>query len=96
MIEDTFRLMRWDRSGIIYTEPSNLTDGHLFEFLWRFNHLSPIDRGHDTTASPPDDDEAELALPESEIADLLKVRECAEGTSSHDSCLERSLPRRWA
>ena len=63
VIEDTFRLLRWDRSGIIYTAPSKLADGDFFEFLWRFNHLSPVDRGHDTTVCPADDNEAELALP---------------------------------
>ena len=62
VIEDTFRLLRWDRSGIIYTAPSNLADGYLFEFLWRFNHLSPVDRGYDATVSSADNDEAELAL----------------------------------
>jgi len=63
VIEDTFRLLRWDRSGIIYTELSKLADEYLFEFLWRFNHLSPVDRGHDTTVCPADDNEALLALP---------------------------------
>ena len=63
VIEDTFRLLRWDRSGIIYTAPSNLADGYLFEFLWRFNHLSPVDRGYDSTVSSADNDEAESALP---------------------------------
>jgi len=63
VIEDTFRLLRWDRSGIIYTELSKLANEYLFEFLWRFNHLSPVDRGHDTTVCPADDNEALLALP---------------------------------
>jgi len=63
VIEDTFRLLRWDRSGIIYTESSKLADGYLFEFLWRFNHLSPVDRGRDPTVCPADNNEAELALP---------------------------------
>jgi hypothetical protein len=63
VFEDTFRLLRWDRSGIIYTAASNLADGYLFEFLWRFNHLSPVDRGYDATVSSADNDEAELALP---------------------------------
>ncbi|KAI0247322.1 hypothetical protein BJV78DRAFT_1246563, partial [Lactifluus subvellereus] len=48
---DTGRLLRWDRSGVIYTEPFRLADGDLLEFLWRFNHLSAVDRGHDTTVS---------------------------------------------
>jgi Fungal protein kinase len=56
------RLLRWDRSGAIYTESFNWADGPLFEFLWRFNHLSAVDRGHDTTVSPVEDAEAEVAL----------------------------------
>jgi len=63
VFEETARLLRWDRSGIIYTESFKWTDGRLFEFLWRFNHLSAVDRGYDTTVSSADDNEAELALP---------------------------------
>ncbi|KAH9975124.1 hypothetical protein BGW80DRAFT_1204651, partial [Lactifluus volemus] len=60
---DTGRFLRWDRSGVLYTKPFKLADGELFQFLWRFDHLSAVDRGHDTSVSPVDDDEAELALP---------------------------------
>ena len=62
VFEETARLFRWDRSGIIYTESFPWADGRLFEFLWRFNHLSAVDRGYDTTVSLADDNEAELAL----------------------------------
>jgi Fungal protein kinase len=60
---DTGRLLRWDRSGAIYTAPFKWADGDLFEFLWRFSHLSPVDRGHDTTITPAEDNEAVMALP---------------------------------
>ena len=60
---DTGRFLRWDRSGVIYTKSFKWGDGDLLEFLWRFNHLSAVDRGHDTTVSSAQDDEAELALP---------------------------------
>ena len=63
VFEETARLLRWDRSGVIYTESFKWADGRLFEFFWRFNHLSAVDRGYDTTISLADDDEAELALP---------------------------------
>jgi len=63
VFEETARLLRWDRSGIIYTESFKWADGRLFENLWRFNDLSVVDRGYDTTVSLADDDEAELALP---------------------------------
>jgi len=61
--EDNVRLLRWDRSGVIYTEAFELADGHLSEFLWRFNCLSAVDRGYDSTVSLVDNDEAEAALP---------------------------------
>ena len=61
--EDNARLLRWDRSGVIYTEAFKLADGHLSEFLWRFNCLSAVNRGCDTTVSLVDNDEAEAALP---------------------------------
>jgi hypothetical protein len=72
MFQDTARLLRWDRSGVIYTEPFKWADGSLFEFLWRFNHLSVIDRGYDTTVCSAEDDEAEAALPK--LRDHFKVR----------------------
>ncbi len=34
-----------------------------FEFLWRLNHLSDVDRGYDTTVTSVVDDEANAALP---------------------------------
>ncbi|KAI0296770.1 kinase-like domain-containing protein [Multifurca ochricompacta] len=59
------RLLRWDRSGVIYTEPFEWTTepDTLLEFIWRFNFLSDIERGHDTTVTPVTDNEAEVALP---------------------------------
>ncbi|KAI0254074.1 hypothetical protein BJV78DRAFT_1359772 [Lactifluus subvellereus] len=61
---DTGRLLRWDRSGVIYTEPFNWATKHdtLFEFIWRLNFLSDVDRGFDTTVTSAEDDEAEAAL----------------------------------
>ncbi|KAI0273344.1 hypothetical protein BC834DRAFT_1037998 [Gloeopeniophorella convolvens] len=58
------RILRCDRSGIIYTELFAWNkENTLFEFLWRFNHLSDAQRGHDTTVCPATDDEAARALP---------------------------------
>ncbi|KAI0245238.1 hypothetical protein BJV78DRAFT_540079 [Lactifluus subvellereus] len=61
---DTGRLLRWDRSGVIYTEPFDWATEHdtLFEFIWRLNFLSDVDRGFDTTVTSVADDEAEAAL----------------------------------
>ncbi|KAH9017119.1 hypothetical protein EDB83DRAFT_2679871 [Lactarius deliciosus] len=62
---NTGRLLRWDRSGVIYTEPFNWSTqpDTLFEFLWRLNFLSDVKRGYDTTVTSVADDEAEAALP---------------------------------
>ena len=59
------RLLRWDRSGIIFTEPFNWYEQQdtLFEFLWRLNHLPDVDHGYDTTVTSVADDEAKAALP---------------------------------
>jgi len=91
------RLLRWDRGGVIYTAPFPWKDGNLFEFLWRFNHLSGIDRGHDVTVSSADDDEAELALP------MLKTRPNFEDLKKEhlhrilvwDDCARTEGPRRY-
>jgi hypothetical protein len=73
LFDDTARFFRWDCSGVVYTEPFEWADGTpLFEFLWRFNHLSAVDRGYDTTVCPAEDDEAEAALPK--LVDHLKVK----------------------
>ncbi|KAI0273356.1 hypothetical protein BC834DRAFT_204192 [Gloeopeniophorella convolvens] len=58
------RLLRWDRSGIIYTDLFEWVDSDtLFEFFWRFDHLSDADRGYDTTVRSVTKDEAAVALP---------------------------------
>jgi hypothetical protein len=48
---DTGRLLRWD------------PDVDIFEFLWRFNHLLPVDRVPDATVTSAEDDEIMMALP---------------------------------
>jgi hypothetical protein len=60
------RLLRWDRSGVIYTEAFEWAKkpDTLFEFIWRLNFLSPVDRSYDTTVAPviKDDDKTRVAL----------------------------------
>ena len=71
------RLLRWDRSGIIFTESFNWYEQQdtLFEFLWRLNHLSDVDRGYDTTVTSVSDDEANAALPKLRTyADLEQLK----------------------
>ncbi|KAI9436544.1 hypothetical protein F5148DRAFT_958773, partial [Russula earlei] len=45
------RLLRWDRSGAIYTEIFDWTKdpNTLSEFIWRLNSLTFAQRGYDTT-----------------------------------------------
>ena len=72
------RILRWDRSGIIYTAPFNWSTDHdtLFEFLWRLNYLSDIERGYDTTVTPVRGDEANEAVHKlSTYPGLEKVKE---------------------
>ena len=62
---DTGRLLRWDRSGVIYTETFNWANepDMLLEFFWRLNFLSDAERGYDTTVTSVDNgEEAEAAL----------------------------------
>ncbi|KAI9448570.1 hypothetical protein H4582DRAFT_1799531, partial [Lactarius indigo] len=57
---ETGHLLRWDRSGVIYTKLFRLVrrTRHPFEFLWRFNFLSDVKRGYDTTVTSVGADEA--------------------------------------
>ncbi|KAI0311259.1 hypothetical protein OF83DRAFT_1177768 [Amylostereum chailletii] len=63
LMEDSARLIRWDRSGAIVTERfvwTNPTDP-LADFLGRFDRLSPEQRGHDPTSCTPTQEEATMA-----------------------------------
>ncbi|KAH9051847.1 hypothetical protein EDB87DRAFT_1836142 [Lactarius vividus] len=61
---ETGCLLRWDRSGVVYTEPFNWSTqpSTLFGFLWRLNFLSDVKCGCDTTVTSVGDDEADAAL----------------------------------
>ena len=51
---DQARFLRWDPSGTVVTAAFNYrTKPRLMaEFLWRFDHLSPKQRGHDVSIQP--------------------------------------------
>jgi len=81
---NTGRLLRWDRSGVIYTEPFNWANepDTLFEFVWRLNFLSDVERGYDTTVtSVNNEQEAEAAL-----SKLRRTRARTKGRSSQFFC----------
>ncbi|TFY74215.1 hypothetical protein EWM64_g9795, partial [Hericium alpestre] len=63
LFPDAYRLVRWDRAGAVVTKRTSLeSDGqYLAEFLWRFDHLTPQQRGWDTTVCVPTKAEADLA-----------------------------------
>ncbi len=61
---ETGRLLRWDRGGVISTEPFDWRNqpDTLFEFFWRLNFLSDANRGYDTAVTSVEVAEAEAAL----------------------------------
>ncbi|TFY69116.1 hypothetical protein EVG20_g3296 [Dentipellis fragilis] len=69
------RLIRWDRSGAIVSERFDMTkDGNaLVEFLWRFNHLSYAQRGHDPSVTVASSAEKALAEKHAMMGDIHKV-----------------------
>ncbi|KAI0311318.1 hypothetical protein OF83DRAFT_1151462 [Amylostereum chailletii] len=75
VMDDAARLLRWDRSGAIvserfeWTSPSN----PLSDFLWKFGHMTPEDRGFDTTFSSPSPEEATLALAAFQRSDKISI-----------------------
>jgi hypothetical protein len=48
--EDRGRLLFWDRSGLVVTKAFDWREDDTLErFFWRYSHMSPEARGHDTT-----------------------------------------------
>jgi hypothetical protein len=45
------RVLRWDRSGVVVTEKTRLTESSFAEFLRRFNDARPEERGIDTSVT---------------------------------------------
>jgi hypothetical protein len=58
MVENYARLIRWDRSGTVVTEPIYYNKSpHLLDFLIRYGTADPQVRGHDSTVDQPTEDE---------------------------------------
>lgn len=65
IILDYARLIRWDRSGAIVTEPIYYNEAsELFDFLIYFDHSPPDVRGHDTTVRLANPEEIKGAIKE--------------------------------
>lgn len=56
------RIFRWDRSGILVTEPIDFVQNprQLLNFVYRFAHLSPAQKGYDTSAKLATEDELKI------------------------------------
>jgi hypothetical protein len=83
--EDYARLIRWDRSGAIVTEPIyyNVVP-HLFDFFIRFDHAPPNIQGQDTTVR--------LANSEDTKDAVKAVKELEELEKSQTPLLAVSVP----
>ncbi|KAA1475201.1 hypothetical protein DENSPDRAFT_805374 [Dentipellis sp. KUC8613] len=64
------RLIRWDRSGAIVTRSFDYCEDPepLAQFLWRFNFLSPAQRGHDESVEVVGDKEDSMELFQAQLA----------------------------
>lgn len=62
IVKDYARLIRWDRSGAIVTEPiCYVTQSYLLDFFVRYDLASKEARGHDPTVSLPSKEEEQRA-----------------------------------
>jgi Fungal protein kinase len=96
-IFDNFaRFFRWDRAGVVVSGRIDYmaSPDILAEFLWRFSHLSPIQRGHDPTVLPASNAEVKL------FTDVINgsLQQMANGKDSRkipglDSTLDEKFPR---
>ena len=81
------RLIRWDRSGAVVTEPIYFnTQPHLFDFFTRYNIAGHEARGNDATVTVPTDEEITLAksiVPE--LKDLVSFLAIATPDSTNHS-----------
>jgi len=71
IVKDYARLIRWDRSGVVVTEPIRFNEQrHLYDFFIRYNTAEPNVRGHDSTVGEPTD--AEVKHAKTIVPELIK------------------------
>ncbi|KAI9449661.1 hypothetical protein F5148DRAFT_1291324 [Russula earlei] len=70
------RLLRWDRSGAIYTEIFNWTKdpNTLSEFIWRLNSLTFAQHGYDTTVTSVSKNDKGVGDAQSTLAVYMDVK----------------------
>ncbi|KZT19166.1 hypothetical protein NEOLEDRAFT_1246004 [Neolentinus lepideus HHB14362 ss-1] len=78
VLGESFRLLRWDRAGAIFTERIQYVEKSelLCEFFWRFNNLTRSEQGHDLSAEMITEGSADYAL-------VLEAQRKAESEESY-------------
>ena len=62
IVKEYARLIRWDRSGAVFTEPIKFNEkSHLFDFFIRYDFSDREARGHDITVCPASSDDVKSA-----------------------------------
>ncbi|KAI9429124.1 hypothetical protein F5148DRAFT_1155257 [Russula earlei] len=71
----TGRLLRWDRSGAIYTKLFDWAKdpNTLFEFIWRLNSLTFAQRGYDTTVTSVSKNDKGVGDAQSTLAEYMDI-----------------------
>ncbi|KAI0318539.1 hypothetical protein OF83DRAFT_1170997 [Amylostereum chailletii] len=75
IINEHARLIRFDRAGAVVSEKFQwrVRDSPMADFLWRFDHMSPRERGHDTTVWIPSDEEVAKAREAFSTCKVVKI-----------------------
>lgn len=81
IVKDYARLIRWDRSGAIFTKPIYFdNDPLLIDFFDRYNFADREARGHDITVSPASSQDIKLA--KNKVPELREAKWCLDVTLS--------------
>ena len=82
IVKDYARLIRWDRSGVLFTKPIYYNnESHLIDFLIRYDMADREARGHDITVSPASSQD--VALAKAKVPELREANECLDVTISN-------------
>jgi Fungal protein kinase len=85
IVKDYARLIRWDRSGALFTKPIYYNkESHLFDFFIRYDTADREARGHDITVSPASSQDVALAQANVPELQRVPVNECLDVTISNE------------
>jgi thiamine kinase-like enzyme len=103
IVKDYARLIRWDRSGAVFTKPIYFNnEPHLIDFFIRYDIADREARGHDITVSSASSQD--VALAQANVPELRGANECLDVTISNqhfiiptpESMLQVDIPvGRW-